>query len=162
MLKRLARAALVTIWLIAALSAIWLVVRTEVGLRVHTVPAPSSGPFDDESLSLLDQVAVEVEFVQGKGAEGHIITLADGTWRATAAAADASTANVYIESTGDAYSRVGWNLSILRSAVFMVGDPSDQDVALYGNEFLVHTDAIDDDHRWSVTFERFEDPRRLR
>ena len=102
-------------------------------------------------------VVVEVVLVEGVGPEEQPVTLAAGIWRATTEAIDTRIDGTYIEGLSERGSRLSWSCDESRPAYFAVGDFGQSLGTLYGREFIIRTNAIVDDHPWSVTLERFGD-----
>jgi len=103
-------------------------------------------------------VVLEVVLVEGVGPEEQPVTLAAGTWRATVAVGAPSIDEAQITGIDGYRSTISWTISDSRPAVVVVGDHPDHGAAtLYGREFRIGVNAIDEDP-WSVTLERFGDP----
>ncbi len=163
MLKRLARIVGLTLGGIVVVALVWHVVRFELLLlgAGSSVQDPYA-TFENEEI-YLEGVVVEVVLVEGLGREDQFVTLAPGLWRATVQADGSAIDWAQISGVDDYPSTIGWNTRTFsgptraQPAVFVVGDRGTQGVTLYGREFRVRTNAIDDNHAWSVTLERFDD-----
>ncbi len=163
MLKRLARIAGLVLGGIVAVALVWHVVRFELlFLGVGSSVEDPYATFGNEEI-YLDGGVVEVVLVEGLGREDQFVTLAPGTWRATVEVVDSGIDSAQISSVGEYSSTISWSTQIFqgptrpRPAVFVVGNRGTPRVTLYGREFRVRTNAIADNHPWSVTFERFDD-----
>ena len=100
-------------------------------------------------------VVIEVVLVDGVGPEEREVTLGAGIWRATTEAVDSSIDDTHIVGTSERGSRLSWSSDESRPAYFVVGDFGQSQATLYGREFIVRTNAVIEDHPWSVTLERF-------
>ena len=163
MLKRLARIAGLTLGCIVVVALVWHVVRFELlFLGAGASVDDAYVTFGNEEI-YLEGVVVEVVLVEGMGREDQFVTLAPGTWRATVEVVDSDTDSAQISSVDGYASTIRWSTQISsgrtrpRPAVFVVGDRGTPGVTLYGREFRVRTNAIVDNHPWSVTLERFDD-----
>ncbi|MCY4110798.1 MAG: hypothetical protein OXF96_02515 [Chloroflexi bacterium] len=161
MSDRWARIVVLLMFLIA-LALVWQTVRRELlywGAQVSSGSSPpidSSAMFSEVSVSdLEDLVVIEVILVDGLGHEERPVTLAAGIWRATTEAFGTTINETQIIGTGEKDSRLGWSSDASRPAYFEVGNYPDPDSTLYGREFIIRTNALSDDHPWSVTLERF-------
>ena len=160
-MKRWQRVAVLTLVLLIAVSSVWQTVRLEQVFWSFGSAQDSAyatfGRGGDVDLHGLD--VREVVYVQGVGREDALVTLANGTWRATVEATDSSIDEAKIASTGEHFSSLSWSIldsrADSRAAVFVVGDYPDPGARLYGPEFSINTNAIEDHYAWSVTLERF-------
>lgn len=145
-----------------AVTLVWQTVRRELlywGAEFSSgtsAPVDTSAMFDEVAVSDLDDlVVIEVILVDGLGREERPVTLAAGIWRATTEAFGTSINETQIIGTGERNSRLGWSSDASRPAYFSVGNYPDPGATLYGRDFQVRTNALSDDHPWSVTLERF-------
>ena len=160
MLKRLARIAGLTLGCVVAVALVWHVVRFELlFLGAGSSFEDPYATFGNEAI-YIQGVVVEVVLVEGTGREDQFVTLVPGLWRATVQA-DSDIDLAQISGVGDYPSTISWGTRTFsgptrtQPAVFVVGDRGTPGVTLYGREFRVRTNAIDDNHPWSVTLERF-------
>ena len=129
-------------------------VRASSGTRAGTYEV--SAIFPEAEISDFDGlVVIEVALVEGVGREKRTVTLAAGIWRATTEAVDTRIDETHIEGLGERSSRLSWSSDESRPAYFVVGDFGQSRATLFGREFIVGTNAVVEDHPWSVTLERF-------
>ena len=164
-MKRLAIAAGAVLVLLIAVSSVWHTVRMELLLVGSTsTDASASGDYAmfpaAEDIHLLGLVVVEVVLIEGVGPEAQPVTLAAGTWRATTEVVDTRIDGTYIIGASPRGSRLSWSSDESRPAVFVVGDigQTQAQATLFGREFTIRTNAVVEDHPWSVTLERFGRP----
>ena len=159
-MKRLGITAGAVLVLLIAVSSVWHTVRME-WLLWGAEPVARETYNDDamfREADILGQVVVEVVLVEGVGSEPQPVTLAAGTWRATTEAVDHSIDDTHIIGTSRRGSRLSWSSGESRPAVFVVGDFGRTQATLYGRGFIIRTNAVEEDHPWSVTLERFGQP----
>ena len=159
MVKRWQRIVVLSLVLLITIASVWHTVRLELVLRgagSTDVSAYARYPRFQEA-DYFGQVVVEVVLVEGVGSEAQPVTLAAGTWRATMEAVDGRIDDTHIVGISPTArsSRLSWSSNESRPAVFVVGDFGQAPATLYGREFSIRTNAVVENHPWSVTLERF-------
>ena len=163
-MKRLAIAAGAVLVLLIAVSSVWHTVRMELLFRTGGATSANASAYGDyamfpaaEAIHLLGLVVVEVVLVEGVGPEAQLVTLVAGPWRATTEVADTRIDYTYITGASPKGSQLSWSSDESRPAVFVVGDigQTKAQATVFGREFIVRTNAVVEDHPWSVTLERF-------